>query len=330
MDFSFTDINNFNKCRFLYQALKVKGWKQTDSQPKIVGDLVHVGLASHMRRENVVDAMIAKHKEYVLKNVYLDEEVINEALDNAYKIVPRVVRILSANWETYTATDLTPIYANQSAVQFNFIERQIEVPVPAYISPSSRVKGIVDWVATEKSTQQVWLFDYKVRSSIEPDISEDYNLQMAMYQYMLMKMGVPVVGSICLQIRSTPMVLPKLNVNGSMSRADIVCDWPSYKQCVVAAGLNPDEYQDMQLKLENKKFVHMSKCYRSDKLLEQIWDWVVEPNLQDMATLIRDSQEYDFKAPRHMGSMCKLCGVVDRCQNDLRGLEDDLQVTLEE
>ena len=316
--YSYTDISTFNRCRFLYQKTRLHGWPQADNTPKMVGDLVHVGLAAkHMGMDVVRSVNKVFDKAYSnTTDMELDEILINKS--TALEIVGNASRFLEG-FESYLVKGLPAV----------------EFPVETKLSETEKFVGVVDWVAVEKSTNQVWLVDYKVRSTIEPELAEDQNLQNAIYQYLLLKAGIPVVGSICFQIRSVAMQFPKRNKDGSMSRADIVCDWPSYRSALLANSLNPADYSDMEAKLSSKRFFHATKAYRSTELLERIWQDVVLANIEDIRRLRRLSennhhQGRPYIAARNMGSSCKLCSMVDRCQNNLRGYDtEELVVSFE-
>lgn len=316
LTYSYSDISTYNRCQFLYQTTRSLGWETSDNTPKLIGDLVHVGISAHHRKLNPVVSMEEKLQERYVNSQYLDEEDLGSSLAIAKDLVRKACVILDREWETV-----------------DVVFQKMDLPLVEYkirqdLRPlfETEFTGVIDWVAREKATGLIWIFDYKTRANIDSDISEDYNLQMAIYQKLLLDAGLQTVGSVCFQIRSAAMAKPKLNKDGSMSRSDLVCDWTSYVQALVEADLDPSDYLDMKVKLEAKKFFHFSRCYRSESLLNRIWNRVVIPTLYQMEQV----RNPEFAAPRHMSSMCKTCSVVDRCQMDLRGVTGDYNIQFEE
>lgn len=324
MIYSYTDLTTYHRCKFLYQQTRINDWHQDPSSPQILGDIVHAGMAAYARRLNTVQAMAHRWQELQVVRFEGDSGEPKETLLNAYRIVLGAVRFLGNNWETVDL-DGQPLVESDLRINFPFKDIKGE--------EYEGFHGIVDWVARDKETGWVWLFDYKVRASIDAEINEDFNLQMAIYQYLLAQKGIKTAGSICFQMRSAPLQLPVMTIKGTMSRADIVCDWDSYRNELVSNGLDPDDYKDMQVKLSNKRFYTLSRSYRSPELLTRIWKDVVMNTIDEIRDF-RNNIYWDalgrYVAPRNMSGMCKICGIRDACQNHLRGVTPDFNVVLED
>jgi hypothetical protein len=173
-------------------------------------------------------------------------------------------------------------------------------------------------VVREKATGMLFLWDYKVRTQLQPEDDEEVNFQFAVYQRILrVDYGVNVVGSICAQVFNELPKEPKLNQNGSMARTDIKTDWPTYSAALVANGLDPNDYLDMKDKLNGKEFWRLSKAYRKPAELEAVWNEIVLPAVKEMAST---------KTPmtRTMSAWnCKGCNFRNLCLEGMRGGDVD-------
>lgn len=310
-------INCFNKCKFLFQTLYVQGIESAlKNRHLTLGTLIHAGIAEHLRegvitKSDFLDVIEKQYPPLSAEEFSLVEEYRQMALElvpEAEQITDRAIKFLGRGWETVTL-DGEPL-----------IERELEVELPN----GMRFRFVVDWVARERSSGAIWLFDHKTRVNIQPDESEDYNMQMAIYQYLLRSFGIETVGSICFQIRSRLPSEPNLNKNGTMSRTEIASDWETYQQALVKNGLNPLDYADMQVKLQNKEFFRLSRSYRSADMLQRIWDKVVIPTLVDMKNFAayHITTQNQHEAPRNIHSTnCKLCSIREYCHAKLHGYD---------
>lgn len=321
MRLSQSTINQFNKCKFLFETLHVRGLESAIKDTRMtLGTLVHAGLAAHFRNQPVQQALVAAVNKQYPADTVAEFSLVDEARKQALELLPeaegitlRAIHYLGDEWET--------VHLNGEPL----IEKELEVVLPIKHSKPVRFVFIVDWVARHKPSNQVWLFDHKTRVNIQPDEVEDYNMQMAIYQYLLRSFGVDTVGSICFQIRSMLPREPSLNKNGTMSRTEIASDWGTYRDALLRYGLNPLEYQDMATKLANKEFFRLSRSFRTADLLQRIWEQVVSPTIIDIldaAELYTMQAVQDIDAPRNIHSVnCKLCSIREYCHAKLRGYD---------
>ncbi len=304
-------VNTFQRCRYLWHLNYVRAITPSRrTVPMALGSLVHAGLAAALANKNFTQAIRAIPVSTTLqaaRNVSVDDFVVEESVNvedlyqQAIQIASRAMIYLFSvgSWETVSID-------GQPLIECRIVDGDFQ--------------GIVDWVARETGTNTIWLFDHKVRSHIQPDELEDYNVQMAVYQHLLQECGVDVVGSICFQIRSALPAIPKLNKDRSMSRADIASDWDTYRESLLQNGLNPADYVDMQLKLSDKTFFKLSKSYRSSALVQAIWDNSILTVMDEIAVV---AKRYKHRVPpRNMHSVnCRLCSSRDFCQAELRGMD---------
>ena len=180
-----------------------------------------------------------------------------------------------------------------------------------------RIVGTVDLVLEGPHGDQ-WLVDNKFREKFRGAESEYFNLQMAMYQHLLNENGFNVVGSRQLQIYPYAQKTPKVNKDGSLSKADVMCDWDTYKAEVLKRDLNLDDYAQMEQKLSGKRFIDIDSlmAYRSSAEIYNTWMLVVVPAIlrimrNDPPIMVMDS------------SRCSRCDFKDLCVETLKGGDVD-------
>lgn len=179
----------------------------------------------------------------------------------------------------------------------------------------------IDWIVEDLTEGGIWVADYKFRGQFTPMEAEEVNLQLAIYQYVLLaKYGLETSGTMMFQGRNTPPAQPTVNKNGSMSRARIATDWPTYEAALESAGLDPKDYEsEMRLKLDYE-FFRLDKMYRSMDEAQAIWDQIVIPAGK---SIIRDRQD-PTRMWRHLSYMnCNGCWARDFCLTELRGEDTD-------
>lgn len=328
MNYSYSTLAQFQKCRYLFHLLHVRDIHAAPKPSRMeLGSMVHIGLAALLRGQgtspvievqNHVDRyfpLLPNTADDLSYNPNGDRAEMLAMADIALSIVFGAQSFLNGKWKTAEYLGLP------------LVEAEFDVPVSTQrfdhdlYAKTRRFVYRVDWVAQEVETGSFWLFDHKTRTALQPDELEDYNLQMAIYQCLLERMGIHTVGSVTFQIRSSVPSAPRLNLNGEMSRADIACDWGTYKKHLLLAGLNPDDYEDMQRKLSGKEFFRLTRTYRSSEYLQAIWEDVIEPNLEEMEDFL-ESYPANAVAPRNMHSVnCKLCAQREFCHNELRGYD---------
>lgn len=272
---SFSQISTYLRCRqewrYIYQENLAP---RIDTRPLSLGSAVHMGLATALREyyygqvpvEDGVRKGVESWRERELARDDLFEEEIEavyQVAADAEQIAIRTLRKLPIDeWETVTDPAGTPM-----------IEYHFTVPLKGW----GGFHGYIDWVGRHKPTGQIWLVDWKVRGSFQPYEAEEVNLQNAAYQYAIFRiLRKPLVGTITFQISNKPPTKPKLNKDGTMSRALIKTDWETYKAALLEAGLNPDDYLDMAEKLSTVEFFRLAKEYRTMDTVRRVWKEVIE------------------------------------------------------
>lgn len=227
----------------------------------------------------------------------------DEMLSVAYQLAYRTVQYMKLleNYEVAMYDDL-PV-----------VEYRLEYPIPGtdYI-----FTGIVDALLYNKLTGMFEIVDWKVRSKFTDLINEQIDMQVGIYQYLIgALLGIDVFVGTVFQIKSDVPHLPNLNKDGTMSKKNITTDWPTYKQALLDAGLEPEDYIDEMLdKLADKEFYRPLSVVRSKKTQAKLWD-----NVLDYITQIETAQTY----PRAYGYPCRNCQFLELCNAELYDFDVD-------
>lgn len=185
--------------------------------------------------------------------------------------------------------------------------------------------GYVDAVLRERATGQVWCVDYKFRSRLASEDDERFSLQRAVYARACRDLGVPVTGTLTWQRLRRAEAVPRLLRDGTMSRAKVMCTWPRYREALIEAGLDPEDYAEMEGKLAGVEMSREIREVRSDEMLERVWAQVVVPTANDVHyhRLLHGRGESRACVPALDPMRCRLCPYAELCQAELRGYDAD-------
>ncbi len=175
-----------------------------------------------------------------------------------------------------------------------------------------------DLVAEDREMGGVWVLDWKSRSQFLDVSAEEVNLQFATMQHVLKRLRIETSGSIDFQIKNTPPSEPKRNKDGSMSRARVATTWPIYRQALIDDGLNPEDYTEMEDKLD-VPFTLLNRHYRSPAEVDAIWRQIVRPAadaMLDSPTIIRSMSYMN----------CNGCWGRQFCLGELRGEDTEFML----
>jgi hypothetical protein len=217
---------------------------------------------------------------------------------------------------------------NMNLTRFRVVAFQgkpmVELSLTAPIFGWDGFHTTLDVVLEEIATGDKWLLDWKVRKQFTPVEAEEVNLQKVCYQHVLRHHGVEVQGTIMFQIKSQAPAIPRLNQNGSMSRARVATDWPTYKAALIANNLNPDDYQsEMEPKLD-VEFMRETRCYRSAEEVESFWNGIVVPAAREMRKVVMSLDVNPGRIFRTMNHYtCNGCWARAFCLGELRGEDLD-------
>jgi hypothetical protein len=320
---SYSQIADYLTCRHRWFLRYVLGIRpKVRAMPMEVGDAVHRALAAFLSGSPPEDGLAAWYRD-LLAAIPIDDPALNAGANDLYSSAAAITEraidgIRELGFWTYYLDAVHPTLAA--------VELELRCPVANW--PGGFVAHL-DWIAHDPVQGRNWITDFKTRGYFTTDDDENVNLQNPIYQHVAAQNGIETVGTLTFQIKSTPPKRPKRNKDGSMSRSDVACDWKTYQYELIRAGLNPDDYADMQAKLADKTFVVVTPAMRSAEHVANVWTQIVEPAASQMAAdlaaweRIRNEGRFDVVPgyfTRHLSPrVCNGCGVRDVCVGALRG-----------
>lgn len=298
---SYSQIQEWLHCRYRHNLTYREGWRsKSDAIPLHLGSFIHEALAAIILR-NDPDYAVAGAVSDILDGLDspimadLMQATAEQALDIA-KRTDEWMGISAGHWETV-------YYADEPLVEY-----KMDCPIPGF----DAYVGIADWVATHKDTGKTWLIDWKSRGRINDPRTEELNLQLMSYLWMLTReYGIDVDGSAIVQILTKLPAQPKLNKNGSMSRTNISTDWTTYKAALEEHGLDPADYLDMENKLD-MQFFDFVELYFSEQEIQHAWQDII---LEAAGEIAYSGNRYRSMSPWN----CRNCQFKQPCLADLRG-----------
>lgn len=322
-----SQIQEWNKCRYRWDLrYRREIERRAIHGPMDTGTAVHAGLAAAIRyygsRREITKAVLRRTDaemitaiglamEEAIKKLggwnYLTSEETQQAKDiteTSIEVARRTITFIRLpRWRTYWYRD-EPL-----------VEQRIWFEAEGFF-----FHGTPDWVAEDLEDGGVWLLDWKIRKQFTPKDAEDVNVQFPAYQYALLKIGLETTGSIMFQSRSTPESVPKLNMNGSMSRAKIACTWESYQQYLIESKLDPTDYiADMKPKLTTEWY-REDRVYRNPMVIDRFWENMIRPAAKEM--MVQGMRGKGIR--RHMQHMnCNGCWAREMCLAELMGEDTD-------
>lgn len=344
--YNYSQLISHNRCRFMWQVGYQRHIESRMPHLKIdLGSAVHAGLSAYWTEyprdktdnhtqshvmgllaiEEWADEILPGWREIILN--YEDEinaldQVIAAFDDNpdqfsveeamtlsiapiverAKEVFTRTVRYIGDSWEVLMHEG-TPI------VEREFVYKNVLVHV--------------DLAVRDRATGIKMIVDFKVRQNVQDPEGVEYDLQTALYQIVLQGNGIDIGATALMQTRAVTPRKPKLNKDGkSMSRSDIITDWPTYHNALLEAGLDPADYGDMMMKLSAKRFFQLDMAYRGKERLKAIWEKVVQPAIHEVRLSERRYKGGTIPAPRSMSTFnCSGCLVRHLCMAELEGMD---------
>lgn len=261
-------LSDYAKCKH-YAKLR---WQSnlkplTEARPLRLGTLVDVGLTAalfaHWREDydSVLDAMHDAINDRAdqdfdtlvdraqKRNITLPQELLEEyktVRADAQLIARRAAFYLGLQrgaqcpWRTMTDSNGLPL-----------IQYKISFPVVEADDSTCIFEGTLDWCALEVGTGLNHLVDFKVRRNLKSLAYDFAQTQVYAYAHGLSNIGLRVDNVTIIQFRARVPAIPSRNkTRPGMSRQAIATDWGTYREAVRANGFNPDDYLDMQAKLQ--------------------------------------------------------------------------------
>jgi hypothetical protein len=326
----------WNRCHYNFGVAELLGIvPRYTPAPLRGGTLVHAGfehaLKSYFARESdPIDrgctAIHAEQMEWLSSEAlapHIDEDMrtfAEQQCDLAIKVFERAFRwlgVLDGRWEILTI-DGVPL---------------IEFPMREPWGPDgywAGLQGTLDLVARETDNGNAWLIDIKSRKNMMKPDYDEAQTQAPGYQHLLrVRHGIELSGTATLQVRRDEMTVPHQNktkpkgaTKYPMSRSQVKCDWPTYRKALLDAGLDPDDYADVQAKL--KPWDSFDTVFRSPTEVAKVYEMLVQ-TAGEMAREIQRLPPFDPKSTLHLPLArnlnpfnCKGCSNKTWCLADLR------------
>lgn len=299
---SWSEIQTWCACRMKWHWTYEVGIvpKRVERAPS-VGSCGHVAIAAMLRDEDWTLAVGNWLKQEFDKRPLFDEEKAErmEVAELILKIMPR--------------------YLNQYQDSFEpvLVEHRFEIPIRGI---RNRLVGYWDAVVRGKDGH-LWLLEHKFpQRQFRTDENLDLDGQIGTYQYAAHRLGYPVVGTIYNQLLARLPAIPKINKDGSVSRAAVYTDWQTYRDFVVKRKLNPDDYKEMGGKLIDFRFFQRSHVYRP--LIEiRLFARDMERRIWDM----QRSKKHIYRSESHI--TCGRCSYRELCLESMK--EGDTEYIIE-
>lgn len=324
---SITQIQSFLSCRRKWKYGYVDGLHQRRERDYLtVGKLCHAGMEAAMRLRwhyamDGIDlklddltrvgqsAMCEMWERYMEVTDFLDEEIPEQR-----ELLDRAVDVFEEALEELDPIQWMPV----SIVKDGREEPALEVHFVIPCLGSSGLHGYIDAILTDQRTGQTWCVDYKFRRTLSDDDDEQFNLQNAVYMMACRHMGIDVAGSMTWQHYNSPSTVPKMNKDGSVSRSMIRCTWNRYRKFVESNGLDYMDYLDMEDKLASVEMSRTTREIRSDEMMDNIWDTIVEPTSMEIQDSVISG---GGQIPSMNPWSCRMCSFQSLCQAELRGYD---------
>lgn len=322
---SVSQIITFLKCQKQWEYSYIHELTKRVEKPYFtIGRLCHYGMqgawtAHHAGKsieeciENGYKYMENYFEEYINTNVLLEEEltILEEIYNDSKSIFKNA--FINFNPEEY---EVYEVYNKTPAIELHF-----KIP----IKRTKGFHGFIDLIVKHKKTGQIWIVDYKFRSSLAQDEDEAYNMQNAVYSKACDYLKIPYTGSMTYQHLNIPPAIPNINKDGTISRAKIRTTWEVYEKICVENGQDPLKYkEEMVEKLSSIEWNRKTLEYRSKSMLDRMWDLLIEPTSKKLYNIKNNKAKngiYTFISMYPIN--CKMCQYNELCQADLRGYDTE-------
>lgn len=312
---SVSQMLSFMKCRKAWQYSYEKNLTPRIERPYLtIGKLCHQGMQGAWTAyaygntiEESIRQGIARMRAYF--NRYKETVVLLE------EEVPIIEQLLVDSEVIFTNAfnDFDPTrYKVVMLGSVPAIELHFKLP----LAGTRGMHGFIDLIVCDKTNNQIWLVDYKFRSSLSDNNDEQFNLQNTVYLKAARMLGIHCTGSMTYQYLNTPPSIPSVNKNGTVSRAKIKTTWAQYAAFCEAVGQDPNDYaEEMIPKLAEIEWFRATKEIRSDEMVDMVWNSVVRPTASE---IVRKSKKC---VPSMHPMNCRMCSFADVCQGELRGYD---------
>ena len=291
---SWSEIQAWCACRMKWHwAYEVGIVPKRVARAPSIGSCGHVAIAAVLQGKDWEKAVGDwLERETNKRPLFAEEQAeIQEVADLILKIIPRYL--------AFYQDDFEPV----------LVERKFAIPIRGI-----RTRLIGYWDAIVRARDgHLWLLEHKFpQARFRTDDNLDLDGQIGTYQYAARRLGFPIVGTIYNQILGRLPAVPKLNKDGSVSKAAVYTDWKTYRDFVAEQKQSPDDYREMKEKLADFKFFQRNHIFRP--LIEtQLFARDMERRIWDMGK----SKKHIYRSESFI--TCGGCSYRELCLESLKG-----------
>lgn len=310
---SYSQMAVFLRCRrqweYLYRDRVVP---QRDHPSLTIGSLAHQGMAAYWLAhwENGNEPVDPGVGEVAIREAVEGQDILMEGddFDVFGELVETAIEVYRRALAKFRPERWVVVaIGGRPAVEIRFA-----IPLVRGVP----MQGYIDLVAEDREAGGVWQIDWKFVSTLSDRDDELYNLQSVIYQWALLRMGVSTVGSLTFRAINSRSSTPKVNKNGTISRAAIRISWPEYAKFCLDNSQDPENYRaEMEPKLSEIIWTREAREYRSETTLRELWESEIRGTAHE---ILKQQTRY----PRTISPMtCRSCAYQSLCHGELRGYD---------
>lgn len=303
--FNQSRIKTYQRCpkQFDYKFNQLLQPKKK-SRPLFMGSWVHACLEEYYKGG---DWRIG-HQTYVDEwNKLFEEEKAELSAKYRGTPLPEIVERIMRSYLFYYKDDGWEPY---------MVEQILEVETPLKIDGKYWVfKGRLDLIIKDEE-DKLWLVDHKTASTIPPATAfHAMEPQLMLYPWAAKQQyGIELAGVIWNYVKSKPPTIPRLNLDGSLSKRKVATDYPTLYRFLKSNGYDPNEFKHILLPLRKKS--DFLRRYRMPRE-RQVTDSVVKDVLSVVLQIDRTKRWV-----RNVTRDCaRMCAYHDLCRAELNGFD---------
>lgn len=305
--FSWSEIKTYQRCpkQHEYKYLE-RLVPRAKSRPLFLGNWVHAALQTHYASGD----WRLGHNEYVAEWNKLFEEEKIALRTRGRQVSPPFPEIVERIMKSYV------FYNREDEWEPIAIEQEFEVDTPLVIGGKRlKLKGIIDLIVKD-GDGLLWVVDHKTAGTIPaPTSFHAMDPQLMLYPWAAKKAwGWDVAGIYYNYVKSRPPSLPKINKNGTLSKAKIVTDYPTLFRFLKGNGYDPNDFRDQLIPLRKRSpFLKRYKYPREATVTKEI--------LLDVLSVAKHSREDNRRTRTITRDCASMCSFHDLCRAELNGLD---------
>lgn len=238
------------------------------------------------------------------KPVFIEQDPEYEGLADM------ITTIMEGYFSYYKNDPLKPVVINNKAA---------EHPFSVELDKGITLTGVIDMIV-EDPKLGIGIEDHKTHKTLPTGDIAYSNIQSALYAWAMSKSkDLPEPKFMVWNyIRWKEPTKPKLLKSGKMSTAVSDTTWRVYRKALIEAGLNPEDYKDMEEQLKNKESDFFVRQYLP------LNKTIIENIKEDAISTARQIENSKGIVDRNITKDCSYCEFYSICQAELKGLDSEM------